>query len=69
MVKLNCYDIKTLLEAIDLITNQPYSGKMMQPRSIYWVYRTGKFRIHYTIEENIIKIVSFSKDRDYSELL
>lgn len=69
MVQLNCYEIKTILEGIDFITNFPQCGKRMQPRSSFKVYRIKKYRIHYTLEQNTIKIISFSKDRDYSELL
>ena len=69
MVRLNCYDIKTLLEGIDFISNFPQCGKPMQPRSEFRIYRCKKYRIYYTLEENSIKIIAFCKERDYSELL
>lgn len=69
MVKLNCYDIKTLLEGIDFIASFPQCGKPMQPKSDFRVFRARNFRIHYYIENHTIRIVSFSKGRDYSELL
>ena len=69
MVKLNCYDIKSLLEGIDFIASFPQCGKPMQPRSDFRVFRIKKFRIHYIIENQTVRIISFSKNRDYSELL
>ena len=69
MTQLNCYEIKTLLEGIDFITSFPQCGKPIQPRSDFITYRFERFRIHYTLEQNHIRIIAFSKDRDYSELL
>ena len=69
MVALNFYDIKSLLEGIDFITNFPQSGRLLQPRSDFRIHRIKKFRIYYYIDKNFIKIISFSKNRDYSELL
>ena len=69
MIALNSYEIKCILEGIDYITSFPTSGKLMQPRSEFMVYRIKKFRIYYYIDGNFIKIISFSKNRDYSELL
>lgn len=69
MIELNCYDVKLVLEGIDFISNFPNSGKLMAPKTQFRVFRIKKFRIHYIIEDSLIKIISFSKDRDYSELL
>lgn len=69
LVRQNYYDIKTIMEGIDYITNFPQCGKMIQPKNDYRCYRIKSIRIYYFIDKNIIKIISFSKGRDYSELI